>query len=559
MTDRIPDQVKDMGEGPSPAPINMADTRHAAFLGRLSGGLLRAGAMRRTPVLVRSLSDFMRQFVDASDQGTGEPQHLLNAVAGYFANGGKTLWVVLLDDATEQLTSADVALLDDIEPVSQIAAPGYCDADSHAALIAHCESHLARLAVLDAPDQPADWEDLARPASQGGLRPDNVALGRAAFYAPWLEFSDALTGQAVWTPPSGFVCGAIARNDTERGPHKAPGNLPLLDVSDLRHAFTDQQQSRLNPAGVNVIRTIHDAIRIWGARSLAPAASEWQLLPVRRLADMILYSVRVGLRWTATEPHDATMRSQIRSQVQQFLTRLHQQGYLAGYSPERAFFVRCDESNNDTEELLASRVRVEIGIAAVRSAEFNVLHLALPTRASSTAGSSQPSDGANASPAHHADPRQFRTGFVCKQDRADWEALFAGYADFYQVRLEPATKATVWTWLLDPDHGLEGLITRDNRGRAVAIAHVRAWPRPLGGHDIGFLDDLYVAQEARGDGAADALFAALRQLADDRGWPALRWITKDSNLRARAFYDRYTSGPSDFILYHWDLVSEEPG
>jgi GNAT superfamily N-acetyltransferase len=146
---------------------------------------------------------------------------------------------------------------------------------------------------------------------------------------------------------------------------------------------------------------------------------------------------------------------------------------------------------------------------------------------------------------------EFRTGFVGKHDKPAWRALFGGYADFYGVALNDATADRVWDWLHDPQHVLEGLLVRDAAERVVGFAHVRACPRPLGGHDIGFLDDMFLAPEARGSGAADALFEALRTLAAERGWPTIRWITQHYNERGRAFYDKYTSGPSDFILYQW--------
>ena len=145
----------------------------------------------------------------------------------------------------------------------------------------------------------------------------------------------------------------------------------------------------------------------------------------------------------------------------------------------------------------------------------------------------------------------FRTNFVTEHDKAQWRVLFDGYAEFYSVPMDDATAERVWNWLLDPDHVLEGLVVRDKSEAIVGLAHVRACPRPLGGCDIGFLDDLYVVPEARGSGAADALFAGLRALAAERGWPLLRWITQHFNERGRAFYDRYTSGPSDFIMYQW--------
>ena len=148
--------------------------------------------------------------------------------------------------------------------------------------------------------------------------------------------------------------------------------------------------------------------------------------------------------------------------------------------------------------------------------------------------------------------KDFRTAFVADTDKAEWRVLFNGYADFYSVVMNDEIADRVWHWLLDPTHVLEGLLTRESTGLAVGIAHVRACPRPLGGGDIGFLDDMFVLPEARGGGAADALFAALRDLADTRGWPSIRWITQHFNARGRAFYDRYTGGPSDFIMYQWN-------
>lgn len=145
----------------------------------------------------------------------------------------------------------------------------------------------------------------------------------------------------------------------------------------------------------------------------------------------------------------------------------------------------------------------------------------------------------------------FHAGFVTEGDKNEWRVLFDGYADFYRTSLSDAIADEVWRWLMDPVHVLEGLLARDDDGKAVGLAHVRACPRPLGGCDIGFLDDLYVLPEARGSGVADVLFAALRDLAAEREWPAIRWNTQHFNERGRAFYDRYTSGPSDFIVYEW--------
>lgn len=145
----------------------------------------------------------------------------------------------------------------------------------------------------------------------------------------------------------------------------------------------------------------------------------------------------------------------------------------------------------------------------------------------------------------------FQTNFVVERDKPEWRELFDGYAEFYGVPMNDTIADEVWNWLLDPSHVLEGLLVRNGSGIAVGFAHVRACPRPLGGNEMGFLDDMYVSTSARGSGAADAIFKGLQSIARERGWSAVRWITQHYNERGRAFYDRYTSGPSDFIMYQW--------
>lgn len=122
--------------------------------------------------------------------------------------------------------------------------------------------------------------------------------------------------------------------------------------------------------------------------------------------------------------------------------------------------------------------------------------------------------------------------------RADWDALYAGYAAFYGVPQTPSMRDTVWGWILDPAHEVEALIAEDASGRAIGLAHLRPFARPLRATYGGTLDDLFVDPEARGQGVADALLAACADLGRKRGWNVIRWITAEDNARARAVYDR---------------------
>jgi GNAT superfamily N-acetyltransferase len=124
-----------------------------------------------------------------------------------------------------------------------------------------------------------------------------------------------------------------------------------------------------------------------------------------------------------------------------------------------------------------------------------------------------------------------------REDFDAWRRLFAGYADFYATVHTPEDVERVWGWIHDPAHPVECRLLEDD-GRVVGLAHIRAFPRPLKASTGGFLDDLFIDPGARGTGAVEALMAALGELAAERGWTVLRWITAADNSRARRVYDR---------------------
>lgn len=126
---------------------------------------------------------------------------------------------------------------------------------------------------------------------------------------------------------------------------------------------------------------------------------------------------------------------------------------------------------------------------------------------------------------------------VRPEDRAEWDRLYAGYADFYGVEQTEAMRDRVWGWIRDPAHEVEGLVA-EGEGGLVGLAHFRPFARPLSATVGGFLDDLFVAPEARGTGAAQALIGAVAEEGRRRGWSVIRWITAGDNARARAVYDR---------------------
>ncbi|MER8047799.1 GNAT family N-acetyltransferase [Streptomyces sp. NPDC094032] len=127
---------------------------------------------------------------------------------------------------------------------------------------------------------------------------------------------------------------------------------------------------------------------------------------------------------------------------------------------------------------------------------------------------------------------------VTTEDFAQWRALYRGYAEFYRVEQTEEAAERVWSWIHDAGHEVNALVAEDVDGRLIGLAHYRPFARPLSATTGCFLDDLFVAPESRGSGAADRLLEALRGIAAERGWSVVRWITADDNHRARAKYDQ---------------------
>ncbi len=132
-------------------------------------------------------------------------------------------------------------------------------------------------------------------------------------------------------------------------------------------------------------------------------------------------------------------------------------------------------------------------------------------------------------------------------DRSAWDALYDAYAQFYGVLQTPEMRAKVWDWLTDPAHEVNGLVA-DVDGTLVGFAHYRPFARPLAAASGLFLDDLFVAETARGTGAAGALIDTIRDAARDQGHSVVRWITAEDNARARGLYDKIAQA-GDWVTY----------
>ena len=122
-------------------------------------------------------------------------------------------------------------------------------------------------------------------------------------------------------------------------------------------------------------------------------------------------------------------------------------------------------------------------------------------------------------------------------DKESWRKLYKGYADFYKSPINDKILDTVWSWLMDENHEVKGIVYEID-GNLAALAHYRAMPRPLRGKYIGFLDDLYVDPIYRNQKIGQKLMNEIKVISKLEKWDLIRWITRRNNIIAKSLYDK---------------------
>ncbi len=189
-----------------------------------------------------------------------------------------------------------------------------------------------------------------------------------------------LANQYITLPPSAAIAGIYARVDGSRGVWKAPANVGVSGVIGPSRIISHDEQGRLNidptsGKSINVIRNFTGkGTLVWGARTLAGNDNEWRYINVRRLFINIEESSLKATAFAVFEPNDATTWLKVKAMIDNYLYGLWQQGALAGPTPESSYYVNVGLGKTMTaEDILNGYMVVEIGIAAVRPAEFIVL------------------------------------------------------------------------------------------------------------------------------------------------------------------------------------------
>ncbi|MGI9650997.1 phage tail sheath family protein [Chryseobacterium sp. RLHN22] len=336
------------------------------------------------------------------------------AMQMYFANGGGPCYIVSvgnylsaveLDDLEDGLVTLEredeptLIVFPDAEALANEAYRLYEKALDQAELLKD------RFVIMDVVGDVDEFKDITGPSAG----PSGERLKYGAVYYPKLETVlsynyDASTVQGVnlttlktsnselynkvkkaieSTPvvliPSSAIAGVYAKVDSTSGVFKAPANVGLNYVvaPKVKISHEEQMTYNVNPTGksINAIRTFTGkGSLVWGARTLDGNSNEWRYISVRRFFNMVEESVKKATERFVFEPNTANTWIRVQTMIENFLNQQWQDGALAGSKPEEAYYVSVGLNKTmSAQDILEGRMNIEIGMAAVRPAEFIVL------------------------------------------------------------------------------------------------------------------------------------------------------------------------------------------
>jgi GNAT superfamily N-acetyltransferase len=132
--------------------------------------------------------------------------------------------------------------------------------------------------------------------------------------------------------------------------------------------------------------------------------------------------------------------------------------------------------------------------------------------------------------------------------------LLRGYTDFYESDPpDEGLEAMARDVIAAPEDRAFLLVSTDDAGEVVGFA-LNQWKwSSLRGERTVVMDDLFVAESARGAGHADALIAAVGEVAGRHGATAISWFTMPDNKRAHKVYDRVGGTAETLLEYELEL------
>lgn len=272
-----------------------------------------------------------------------------------------------------------VAALADFDVINQsllLNLPGKTDTETVNGAIDYAETRGDVFVIVDSINDTS--------SAQIAQAAEYSASSQAAVYYPRITVSDPTRGvgapsnATILAAPGGAIAGLYVKTDASRGVFKAPAGLlsriaGAVSVKKLTNAELDNLNSSSAP--VNAIKFVSGSgIVVMGAKTLNTGYID-KYVPVRRTLIYLRKSLVDLTQFAIFEPNDPALWRRLSASISSFLTQFWSQGGLRGATPEQAFFIKIDSSNNTQTTIDNGEVHIEIGVALQRPAEYIIIKI----------------------------------------------------------------------------------------------------------------------------------------------------------------------------------------
>ena len=136
-------------------------------------------------------------------------------------------------------------------------------------------------------------------------------------------------------------------------------------------------------------------------------------------------------------------------------------------------------------------------------------------------------------------------------DFAQWLPLWEGYNAFYRRTVPADVTRMTWSRFFDAYEPMHAVVA-ERDGRLLGLVHYLFHRNTAMIAPTCYLQDLFTAAEARGQGIGRALIEAVCERATASGSLRVYWMTQESNATARKLDDQVAER-SGFIQYRRQL------
>jgi hypothetical protein len=308
---------------------------------------------------------------------TADYIHLNNEVTFDLAGGTNGVGVITRNQVTNPLLETNkqgIYAFNAVEDIVNIILPDFAgDEQVMQDQAEFCDSKQDRFTILTTPPALTPAEAITF------IRNDYARNSRnAAVYYPWVKVLDQATQGIRTIPALGHIAGIYANTDLKRTVAKAPAGIDdgrfqgifaierKLERVDLDNLY----QSRINPLFSS--ETTGDIV--FGVRTGSLDVA-WRYINVRRT---FIYVEKVLFRETQFalfENNGPDLWSRVSMTLNGVLTSMYNAKMFAGNTPEEAFFVICDQTNNTPQDIEDGVVNIDVGIAPQKPAEFIMIRI----------------------------------------------------------------------------------------------------------------------------------------------------------------------------------------